>query len=214
MKLISTKNNIIHFEFSTMKELTLTMCRPQEFYECADENIRGKYFTMFDLLNTYMKDDGDIDYWRSWAGFNIPSNVYEDFIWKFFTKGELTPYEIKLFDAIDELKLDGHYYIIASLDTADSARDHEYAHGFFYLNKEYQKAAIALVEELPYAIFSSIKRTLLHMGYAEQVIVDEIHAYIATSDNRYFKKRFDMILPKTISKPFKDLLKPLLDLVD
>lgn len=33
MKLLSTKQNIIHFEFSTRKALTLTMCRPQEFYE-------------------------------------------------------------------------------------------------------------------------------------------------------------------------------------
>lgn len=214
MKLISKDNNIIHLEFPNMKEITMTMCRPQEFYESPYKNIRNKYFSMFELLKAYTTDDGEFDYFKSWVGFNFPSERYEKFLRLFRAKNDITPYEETVAKLIARLKLVGKYYIIASLDTADSARDHEYAHAWFYLDKNYKKAVTALVESLPPKIFDSMKTTLLGMSYNEYVITDEINAYIATSSKHYLRSRFKLSIPESVSNPFRELLKPLLQTIE
>ena len=54
-------------------------------------------------------------------------------------------------------------------------------HAKFYLDKNYKKLASILVDKLPSHIYNPIKDSLLDMGYCEDVIIDEIQAYMTTN---------------------------------
>jgi hypothetical protein len=58
MKLKILKNNILLVTFKTQKELTFTMCRPQEYYEASSSKLRGNVFTFEKLVDHYTDDNG------------------------------------------------------------------------------------------------------------------------------------------------------------
>lgn len=203
MKVVSNKNNIIHLEFPSFKEITMTMGRPQEFYESGYKHLRNKVFTLEDFLDTFTNDDGDVSYYKSWAGFNVPGNKMEEF----FKKFDLTKREDKLRKMINRLVKKGTYYIIATKAGDTPTIEHEVVHATFYLNAEYRKAALKLVKQLPPAVYDPIKKTLIDMGYAGAVIDDEVNAYLSTSSPAYLKKRFGFSPDASILKSFKQVAK-------
>ena len=200
---IKIKNKIVHVEFPNRKELTLTMGRLGEYYESSFKALRNKNFSMETFLDTFMDKDGKITYFNSWSGYNIPGNIVN----KFTPKDGETSREEELLDAISEFIGDydfaaGDFYLIATIKGGD-AMDHELVHATYYLNKEYCNHANQLVKELPKEISSTMKATFKEMGYAKEVYIDEINAYLSTADAKYMKDRFNLKVPAYIMQRFR-----------
>lgn len=205
MKIKIYNKNIIYAKFPNQKELTLTMCRPQEFYECSSSKLRGKIFTFERLIDHYIDSDGDLLYFSIWSGFNIPSIILEDF----FKKFELTKREQKLYNVTRPYSKEPYYFIASKDNDTDTLR-HELVHAHYYLNPVYRQAANTLVKHMRSDLRSKLTQGLKKKGYANGVIVDEINAYMATSSTKYLHNEFELDVTKKDIKPFVDLAKTVL----
>lgn len=198
-------NNIIHLEFATQKDLSLTMGRPQEFYESDKEELRGKVFTYDQFVDSYTTKDGKFEYLHSWRGYNIPSHVLESF----FNNFELTTREECLTEITKDYR-NQKYYVIGSSKMHPEVIDHELVHAHYYLNSEYKKQADQLVGELDVNIKDMLIDKLKGWGYADNVINDEINAYMSTSSQDYIKNRMELEIPKKHQEPFIKLARSIL----
>lgn len=191
MKTTLIKPQIVLLEFHSRKELTLTMCRVQEFYESAHEHIRDQYFCWETFLETFTKDDGVLDYFSYWSGFNIPSTAFCRFFTLFSSKQDLTTREQKLFDEVNALvDVGGPFYVIAALAGEADTIDHELAHALFHINPVYRLLVTERVQLICSVVRDHMCSVMHQLGYAEQVFDDEINAYLATSDEEYLSTRF------------------------
>ena len=207
MKLIKNKHGLLHFEFSSRKEITMTMGRAQEFYESCHKHLRNRVFTLEMFLDTFTNDDGVVSYFDSWSGFNIPGQKLNEFFQKFY----LTTREKKLLDAVYREVAGHQYYVIATIAGDGYALAHENIHAAWTLNATYRKAALRLVKGLNPKLFSSLKSILVGMGYSPTVVHDEINAYLSTSTLRELKQTFGVVFSKEDVKPFVSLAKEQLE---
>jgi hypothetical protein len=205
MKVKVYNKNIIYAAFPTQKELTLTMCRPQEYYECESTKLRGKVFTYEKLIEHYIQDDGHLNYFSIWSGFNIPSSILENF----FAKFDLTKREQKLYNVTRPYSKKPYYFIASKSNDTDTLR-HELVHAHYYLNPVYKQAANILVKYMRNDLRKKLTAGLKQKGYSNSVIVDEINAYMATSGTKYLIHEFELDVTKKDIKPFEDLARTVL----
>jgi uncharacterized protein Usg len=169
-------------------DLAMTFCRVQEFYESPYKEIRGKVFNIIEFQRLYSikRNENFFSYPIDWSGFNIPSNVIEDFFDKFnfnFDKHDYNLYDKTFEDIIfkiaNTLKDEDDYYIIASEPDNKDTINHELSHAFYYLYPEYKKEADKIINKIPEPIYNKLKNTLFDLGYNSKVVKDEIQAYLA-----------------------------------
>jgi hypothetical protein len=191
MKLTKLTPQILVFKCKTKKELALTFFRVQEFYEAQNAKLRGQSFDTFKFLDVMMADNGKLTYFfPGWSGFNFPSDVFHE--WRRLNP-VATSYEAKLISQVEKALPKGKpFYVVAMLEGDKDTLDHEVAHAMFFLNKDYRECATALVRGLPTKLRSHMLLALKKLGYAKGVTVDEINAFLATSDNKYLWKRFKL----------------------
>jgi len=200
MKLKVIKNNILYITFQSQKDLTLTLCRPQEYYECNSTKLRGAVFTFEELIDHYIDDMGYLTYFSYWSGFNIPSNILEEF----FKHFELSPREKKLRDVTKPFK-NKSYYLIATKKGDENTLEHELVHAHYYLNPVYRQEANVLVKHMRPELRKCLTKVLKEMGYNSTVMVDEINAYMSTSDTKYLREELELDIDKHDIKPFVEL---------
>jgi hypothetical protein len=168
----------------------MTFCRVQEFYESPSKKFRGKSYSIWDYMKWYSDTFGGFTYARDWGGFNIPLksaiNCYDK------VKEDLTPYDIVMKEIVGKIELsmfdkkskrDYNAYIIGSEDSEGDTFRHEMCHALYSIDKNYKREMDELtssIEERHYKFFSN---NLLEMGYALQVVPDEIQAYLSTSNS-------------------------------
>lgn len=163
--------------------------RYQEHYESAFPEIKGKHFDIFEYMEIYRKWKG-VDFFsypRDWAGYNIPGELVESCLnYVLDARNGILPtqYDYIMADVIKEVKSHlkpGKRYYILGVDTFESkTMNHEVCHGLFYVNTKYKKGAINLVLGLPRKMYDQIEAFLLEIGYCDEVIVDEIQAFMST----------------------------------
>lgn len=183
----------------------MTMCRPQEFYECNSDVLRGKVFTFEELVDHYTDKDGFFDYFCFWSGFNIPGPVLE----QFFSLFTLTDREQKLRDITSKFK-DKLYYIICTKADDKVTLKHELIHAHYYLNPAYRQEVDVLIRHMDKDVKKKLIKELKEWGYAKHVMADEINAYIATSSHKYLIEELDLDVSKEDIKPFVDLARKIL----
>jgi hypothetical protein len=206
MKVKIYNENILHVMFSSQKELTMTMCRPQEFYECNSDRLRDKIFSFEKFIDHYTDKDGYIDYFHFWTGFNIPGPVLEDF----FELFELTEREKELRNVTKKFK-NKLYYVISTKAMDKRTLEHELIHAHYYLNPAYKQEVDVLIRHMDKDIKKDVVRGLKEWGYAPHVMNDEINAYMATSSHKYLVEELDLTkVRKEDMKPFVDLAKQIL----
>lgn len=221
MRVVSFKNQVLHIEFPNRKELTMTMGRPQEFYESAHKNLRNKVFDLEQFIDTFTDEEGDVNYYNAWSGFNIPGSKLNSFFGKF----DITRRELRLAHLVGSyvrsLHTKSKYYLIATMIGDQRSLDHELVHAAFYLNKEYKEKASALVAALPADFKTHFNSVLTEMGYHKSVIVDEINAYLSTMEPTELSYRVqdiycpnparsDISLLTEMCKPFVELVSTIL----
>jgi len=183
----------------------MTLCRPQEYYECNSNKLRNKVFTFEELIDHYTAKDGTITYFSYWAGFNIPSHVLEIF----FSNFDLNDREKKLYELTRKFSHEP-YYLIATKNNDSDTLNHELLHAHYYLNHSYRQKVDTTVKHMRPELRKQTAKVLKKMGYTKEVIVDEINAYLATSTYKYLSEELELELSRKDTKPFRDLAKTIL----
>ena len=203
MKLEIIDNNIYVFHATNQYELAITMMRLQEFYESGIDGIKGNYFSFEQYMDAYAAEYGNFTYTTDWSGFNIPGHIVQEFFRKFcgtFSKREM---ELKkqLIEVIDSNR---EFYVIGVYQEAEYA--HEIAHALYYLNKEYHNAAKTITDGIPRLVYNKIATILLEWGYDNDVMPDEIQAYLGTTPYWLLIKLFGLFnLPYLSIRKYRKL---------
>jgi len=214
MKISHPIPNTILFTFDNRKDLTLSFARPQEYFESSNEELNGKSFSFYDIINHQMDADGNISYFSYWDGFNFSSETYYEWfhsIRDYSGLPQLTQHE---YDLHLQLDIDGtrdKYYIIGCLEGDSDTIDHELSHAMFYLDDDYMIEMDKLTK-LFYSYhteYRSMVRELTALGYADHVLDDEIQAYMSTSKNKELRKDFgiDTKVLKPLIKEYRRTFK-------
>ena len=195
--------DIYLFEYPNQYQLTSTLIRLQEYYESKFGNIKYKYFTLEDIIDVYSEDNGTFTYFGDWSGFNVPGKAVRSFYKKFFLEhGDLTKKERELFDLIIKnifsYNKTNNFYIIAIYTRRDI--NHEFAHAFYYLDKDYKIEINKLISKYKYK--KEVGKWLCRMKYSEEEREDEMQAYLSTSSRSYLTS-LGFLKGWTIPKEFK-----------
>ena len=176
-------------EFKNRLELTLSMCRIEEFFESPHLNINNTVFSFEDFLETYANSKGEIDFFSFWEGFNVPKQS----IVRFFNSFELSKRE-KTIESV-WLAGDFEYLIATDIDSDPTVLDHELAHARFTLDTCYRKQVIEIVKSMPDSLSARLQRGLLAAGYSNDALhlLDETHAYLLTSDEKELTETFKSV---------------------
>ena len=159
--------------------------RYQEFYESDSDSFRGKGFKWYDFVKHYKeKTKNDyFSYHEDWAGYNIPCNSIESCIGKI---PDLNFYDLIMFSIVDTIreKVGGDSYYLIGIDqsTGDdpSLIFHEVAHGLWFVNSIYKIKQTKNIDNLEPNLKDKLAKKISGMGYGENVIDDEIQAYLST----------------------------------
>ena len=185
--------NCLLFEFNKQKELALAFCRVQEYYEGLPK-VNGKYLTLEQFIDDYMEDDGKIDYFSYWTGFNIPGDVFHR--WFETEMGDKTKWENAISDEVGKkLDLTKPFYVIGTRKGDSNVIDHEIAHALYFMNENYKKEMEELTYEyiLDYPLqYARMTKELKNMGYGLNVIKDEVQAYMSTSKKKELVEDFGL----------------------
>lgn len=193
LKIKKQPYNAVWVSADSQRELGETFIRFQEYYESSNPSFKGKIFTLGAIKNWYSTEYGADLYSDIWVGFNFPSTV-------------LIPFRSGLFDPLTEnekILLDllkyrnDKFYVIGAQNK--STLRHELCHAMYDSNKEYRISIDKFI--LKYKTkFQKIKKYIINKGYDNQVINDEMQAYITDNDDAYILNNLDPTLISGINK--------------
>lgn len=182
------KPKIFLLEFDHEYDMCMMFLRYQEYYESPSPKFRGKAFKILDFMRWYSLTfgQGNFTYPTDWSGFNISSDIVRR-VWA-LSIPDSSNYDVEMLKVYDQCMCktkNQKFYLIGTTKGGD-ALDHEIAHGFFYLNKQYKKEMTKLVEALEPDIRQAMNEYLTKLGYTPKVFVDEIQANLATASESDF----------------------------
>ncbi len=189
LKFRSITPEIVHITLPTRNELAQTLIRFQEHYESPFPDIRGKIFTLGMVrakggrkkpgVASY---EGGKHYTAEWSGYNFPGSTLDPFI-----KGLFDPLTSIEQDIVEALRYrQDRFYVIGTYgdDDPGDTLNHEIAHALYYVNADYKAAVDSVLAPMDLA---GIKQMLRDWGYCEEVLDDEVQAYIGP-DYAWFKE--------------------------
>ena len=159
--------------------------RYQEFYESDSDTFRGKGFKWYDFVKFYKeKTKNDyFSYHEDWAGYNIPCDSIESCIAKI---PDLNFYDLIMFSVVDTIrsKVGNENFYLIGIDQSDgedkSLIFHEIAHGLWFSSPNYRNKQLKNIERLEPNVKDYVTKKIIDMGYGENVVEDEIQAYLST----------------------------------
>ena len=190
-KIVQPVPNCYLFLCDNNKELALTFCRVQEYYESDLPELNGKHFTFEEFINSQMDENGNIDYFSYWDGFNVPSNVLNSWLDGITS---LTKWEDKLIAQLPVFN-DKPFYVIGALEKDKNTINHEIAHALYSLNTDYFTEMVNLnMEFMDQHKKDSAKlvKILKILGYGENVFSDEMQAYLSTDPKKNLVEDFQL----------------------
>jgi len=181
--------------------------RYQEFYESDSDTFRGKGFKWKDFVKFYKEKTKNkiFTYHKDWAGYNIPCNSIESCI---AIIPDLNFYDLIMFSVVDTIKNivgDDDYYLIG-IDQSNgddpSLIYHEVAHGLWFSSPEYKYQQKNNIEDMNPSVRDQLSKKISGMGYGQNVIDDEIQAYLSTGVGDNMRRIKDI---KQAQLPFKEV---------
>jgi hypothetical protein len=196
IKKTKIKDRIYLLEFESQKDITSTFLRFQEHYESPE--FRGKIFTLKEFRKWYSRENAEFTYYEDWSAFNIPYYVLEPFF-----EGKFNPLsdkEEQLLSLFDKNEKD--YYIIGIYKGShQEILKHEIAHALFYTIPEYREKVLQLLKKYKLEIIEQELKS--KDGYHDEVIEDELHAWILTLPDE-LKTKAPKELKEKLKKLFDD----------
>lgn len=189
--------------FDTQKDVTSTFLRFQEHYESP--KFRNEIFSLEEFKEWYIQNSpngrktDEFTYYSDWNGFNIPS-----FIMKPFYEGKFDPLSEQERKFLEKFKDEPEPFYIVGVHKTTKNLDfylrHEVAHGLFYTDEIYRTEVLKLLSQFD---VEKIKEELRSKaGYHEQVLDDEVHAYII-----YTRKKLKTPIPNVLVTKLRKLYK-------
>lgn len=213
MKLARSANRVLHFEFPTNRDMTLTFFRVEEHYESIYSNIREKTFTVMDFLETFTEEDGYFGYFENVYGFNVPGAAFKRFYERHHD--QLTRRETELLAQVKAaVNWDDDFYVIASVEGDDSTMTHELSHAIYYFNAEYRRRVAETIDHhLRLCLLEEMKLGFREIGYVEDVFEDEIQAFMCSTKSKKLRKILGCSAKKEDRQPFIDLYEEFKDTI-
>lgn len=183
----------------------MVFSRAQEYYESASTRFRGKDFSYWEYMKWYATKYGrGFSYTKDWSGFNIPlETIKKCYQYPAQTLQE-TPYDAEMNDIILEIDTmlgctnptNKKGYVIGCQNTRGYVFKHELCHGKYHTNSEYRELMQRLIasEISPYH-YKLMRKNIMGMGYAAQVVDDEIQAYLQYG-YEHMRFRYGMRIPE------------------
>lgn len=179
-EIVEIYNQIYHIKFYKNYQLCMHFLRYQEYYESP--TYYKKFFTIIDFMEWYTNSFNNglyFSYTYDWAGFNIPSNVIDDFLIEPSPIKDFNKYDEEMIKIFKTLKtLNDKFYIIGT-NFNNVCLMHELSHAFFYISCEYRNNMLKLIKHIDTEDYKSFYN-LLQKDYHESVIEDEMIAYLST----------------------------------
>ena len=98
-----------------------------------------------------------------------------------------------------KLDLEKPFYIIGGVKGDIEVIDHEIAHALYYMNPEYKD----MMDTANYQFYKNLRgeyskmvKALKKMGYGDNVIKDEVQAYMSTSGKKELVEKFGLDFTK------------------
>jgi len=183
IQLYEVANSIFAAKIEDIRIRCYLFLRYQEFYEGYSKDIRGSRFTIDDYIKWYMMEYKNKDmftYSYDWCGFNIPSESISDCMSGIFDINEYDRVMSKIYNSCLMENGNKKFYLLG-VDSLDSdLLNHEMSHGMYYTDPEYKEAMDQITESLPMESYASLRKIVQNMGYGDNVINDEIQAYMST----------------------------------
>lgn len=190
--------DLVHVTCESAEELARTFCRFQEHYE--NPKFRGQVFTLGQLREWYCSFRGAWTYYQDWTGFNFPSHILDAF--KSGSFDPLSRAEYRLLDALKSIP--GKFYVIGTSPDSDSdVLPHEMLHALYYSNDGYRNEIDAYFLNVFAQGLSPLKNHLRELGYHEDVIMDEVQAYLGASEDYLIENKISY--PKSVAKRVREI---------
>lgn len=186
--------NVYLVEFPTTIEAAMTFMRFQEHYESP--KYRNKIFSRDEYIEWYQTytNKPSFTYYQDWAGFNIPSYVLLPFFSGAFSGFTTREREfLKLFK-----ECTGQYYIIGIKKGEARTLKHELMHALYYTNPKYRQSVERILDSGPGLLPISVY--IKNLGYHDEVLRDETHAYLVTCQDNLKKASINFDAYKPIIK--------------
>ena len=180
LKIKTQPYNSVWVYADSQDELGNTFIRFQEFYESPNPDFKSKIFTVGQVRHWYSINYGGDTYHHDWSGFNFPSKVLLPFKHGLFDP--LTPEEQSLINLFKYRHDD--FYIIGAQDK--SVLRHELAHALYASNNKYATSVNNLCLQFKKDL-SKTKKYIKDKGYHEDVLNDELQAYITDNDDDFIR---------------------------
>ena len=196
LKYKQQKYNSVWVWADSQSELGNAFMRFQEYYESPNLDFKNKIFTCGQVRAWYSETYGADSYHHDWSGFNFPSTV-------------LVPFKQGLFDPLTQeeqwlLELfkyrHDNFYIIGAQTYA--VLRHELAHALYSHDKKYAAQINAILDKNKSKI-KATRKYILDKGYHEDVINDELQAYITDNDDEFIIKYTDKNIISQINRVYQ-----------
>ena len=192
------------------EDVARAFIRFQEFYENKD--LRGhREITVRQVeewWNVRRKelDAEDDSYYQYWLGFNLPGKIIFELTRLPYFRSHYFQYneeETEMLFLLEKLTVDeiNEGYFIGLWKDSEDVLDHEVAHAYFTTIPAYKVEQLRNVAGLPKDIYEAIKHQLSELGYAPEVINDEIQAYFSTYPES-LHETLDTNIYNSYTKPF------------
>ena len=117
----------------------------------------------------------------------------------------------KIYWHIRTMKGNGKAYVIGAEDTKGDTFKHEVCHGLYHTDKTYNQLVNEITDTISVKHKLSFRNNLIEMGYTDDVVNDEIQAYLTTNwAYDKFGKGVDIKLRNKYNKAFTTTLKDFL----
>ena len=196
LKIKSQPYNSVWISADSQEELGRTFIRFQEYYESPNPDFRGKIFTLGLVRQWYSIKYGADTYHHDWTGFNFPSRILLPFKQGLFDP--LTSEEIELLNLF-KYRHD-NFYIMGAQNSATLR--HELSHALYDSNQKYRNEIDSYIKKNKRGL-AKTRKYILDKGYAEEVLNDEIQAYVTDNDDQTIISSTDPHIILDINKIYK-----------
>jgi hypothetical protein len=196
LKIKSQPYNSVWISADSQEELGRTFIRFQEYYESPNPEFRGKIFTLGVVRQWYSVKYGADTYHHDWTGFNFPSRILLP-----FKQGLFDPLTVEEIDCLNLFKYrHDNFYIMGAQNSATLR--HELSHALYDSNEKYRNEIDSYIKKNKRGL-AKTRKYILDKGYAEEVINDEIQAYVTDNDDQTIISSTDPHIILDINKIYK-----------
>lgn len=179
IKIVEHAPGIIELKFKTDYDMHLGLMRFSDFYEGS--KLKGQFFDHETFFRTWLEEYGNFDMFETICGYNLTDRDIRKFF-QIFQEDALWDIEKQVKRILAPYLKSKEKFCILSCNAGDHITlNHELAHGYYYLDKEYKNQMDEDVKALSPAVWRRVRAGLKELGYIDQVLMDEAQAFLSTS---------------------------------